>query len=241
MRKALFGAIQFLTIYPVRGPVGSPGESAALFPLVGAMLGLLGALVWNAGNVFFSPLLASLLVLALWAFLTGGLHEDGLADVGDALRSYRSRDQMLAILRDSRIGAHGALVLVFGVLLRWQALSALVAEPMSALAAAQGLPRAALVALAWISRPAGSKLAAALNATLTTPLALIAIAQGFVLALLCGYPASLWLIAGTVILVLAARRYFYARLGGVNGDCLGALSQTVETYVLLVFACRVCI
>src|SRR4051794_36861982 len=98
-------ALQFLTILPVPGPPGKPGEAAWAFPIVGALFGLLCAVIlpWKLG-----PILAMIAVAAL----TGGLHEDGLADVCDAVRKYRTREQMHRILKDSRIGVYGALALI---------------------------------------------------------------------------------------------------------------------------------
>ena len=241
MIRALLGAVQFLTVIPVRSSTAPPGRSAMFFPLIGAWLGILGGAVfdWTRGQV---PLtLAALLVLAFWTLITGALHEDGFADCADAFRSGRSRDRILDILKDSRIGAHGALALILSTLIRWQALSAIAVEPISAFAAAQGLPRAAAVALAWITPPVGSGLGFVLSQTMTTPVAVVAIAQGVLLAAWCGGRLGLILAAGTFLIVLAARRYFLARLGGINGDCLGATAHVVETFCLVAFTCRNCI
>jgi len=90
------------------------------------------------------------------------------------------------------------------------------------------------------ARPAGSGLGAALASTLGTPAALVAIAQGAVAALLCGWRPGLILIAGSVLVVQALRGWFYRRLGGVNGDCLGFTEQVLEILVLVMFTCGSC-
>ena len=241
MIKALLGAVQFLTVLPVRTSTAPPGRSAAFFPLVGAWLGILGAalLDWTRTQVPFT--VAALLVLAFWALITGALHEDGFADCADAFRAGRPADKILAVLKDSRIGAHGALALILSTLIRWQALSAIVAEPAPALAAAHGLSRAAAVGLAWITPPAGSGLGYFLSKTMTTPAALVAIMQGALLCAWCGGRMGVILAAGTVLVVLLARRYFLLRIGGVNGDCLGATAHVVEMFCLVLFSCRRCI
>jgi len=241
MIRALLGAIQFLTVIPVRTRTAAPGRSAAFFPLVGAWLGILGAAVFDVTRDLVPLDLAALLVLAFWAAITGGLHEDGFADCADAFRAGRPRERILAILKDSRIGAHGALALVISSLLRWQALSFIVVDPVPALAAAQGIPRAAAVALAWIAPPVGSGLGFELSKSLNTPIALFAILQGLLLAFWCGGRLTAVLIAGVVLLVIAARRYFMLRIGGVTGDCLGAMAHAVEIFCLLAFTCRRCI
>jgi adenosylcobinamide-GDP ribazoletransferase len=240
MIRTLLGAVQFLTVLPVRGSTAPPGKSALFFPLVGAWLGILGAALLDSIRYQIPFTLAALLVLAFWALITGGLHEDGFTDCADAFRAGRSRDRILAILKDSRIGAHGALALVLSTLIRWQALSAIAVDPVAALAAAQGLPRAAAVAMAWVTPPAGAGLGFTLSSTMTTPVALAAIAQGLLLAAWCGGLLSLILITGAVMIVAAARRYFMLRIGGVTGDCMGALAHVVEIFCLVVFTCRSC-
>ena len=160
-------AIRFLTILPVRGGDAPPGRAAAFFPLVGAMLGAAGAGVYLLTAKAFSVSIAALATVAFWIAISGILHEDGLADVADAVRAGRSRERVLSILKDSRIGTYGAIAILLSVLARWQALEYL-ATPrvLATLIAAQAVPRAAMVAMAWVSRPAGSGLGYALASTL---------------------------------------------------------------------------
>ena len=241
MIRAFLGAVQFLTVLPVHTATAPPGKAALFFPAVGAIVGLAGAVVLEAARAQVPFTLAALFVLTLWALVGGGLHEDGFADCADAMRAGRPRERILEILKDSRIGAHGALALLLFTLIRWQSLSAIAAPDLyAALAAAGGLPRSAAVALAWIAPPAGSGAGFALSQTLRTPVALAAIAQGVALAWWCGGRIG-WVMASiAVIVVMAARRYFVARIGGVTGDCLGATAHVVETSCLVVLTCRSC-
>jgi adenosylcobinamide-GDP ribazoletransferase len=234
-------AIRFLTIVPVRGGDASPGRAAAFFPLVGAILGAAGAGVYLLTAKAFPVSIAALATVAFWISISGVLHEDGLADVADAVRAGRSRERVLSILKDSRIGAFGAVAILLSVLARWQALEYL-ATPrvLATLIASQAVPRAAIVAMAWVSRPAGSGLGYALALTLGTPAAVVAMALGAAAALLCGWRPGLAMIAGSVLIVQASRAWFYVRLGGVNGDCLGFTEQIVEIFILTMFACRSC-
>jgi adenosylcobinamide-GDP ribazoletransferase len=234
-------AIRFLTILPVRGGDAPPGRAAALFPLVGAMLGAAGAGVFLLTAKAFPVSIAALATVAFWIAISGVLHEDGLADVADAVRAGRSRERVLAILKDSRIGAFGAIAILLSVLARWQALEHL-ATPrvVETLIASQAVPRAAIVAMAWCSRPVGSGLGSALASTLSTPAAVAAIAQGAAAALLCGWRPGFAMIAGSVLIVQGSRAWFYKRIGGVNGDCLGFTEQLIEIFILLMFACRSC-
>jgi adenosylcobinamide-GDP ribazoletransferase len=239
--RTFLGAVSFLTIIPVRAETAPPGRSAALFPLVGAMLGAAGAFIYFETAKAIPASLAALLTVAFWTLISGSMHEDGLADVADALRAGRSPEKMLAILKDSRIGTYGAVAIVLSFLARWQAVEQLAdPRPLEILIAAQAVPRAAMVALAWISRPAGTGLGFEFSSTLTTPVALIAIAQGIVAAFLCGPRAGIVIVAASYAVIRVARWYFYRRIGGVNGDCLGATEQILEIVMLVLFTCRAC-
>ena len=234
-------AVRFLTILPVRGGDAPPGRAAAFFPLVGAILGAAGAGVYLLAAKAFPISIAALATVAFWIVVSGVLHEDGLADVSDAVRAGRTRDRVLSILKDSRIGTYGAIAVLLSVLARWQALEYLATPRVwEVMVAAQAVPRAAIVAMAWCSRPVGSGLGHALTATLSTRGAMVAMVLGAAAALLTGWRPGLAMIAGSVLLVQASRGWFYLRLGGINGDCLGFTEQLIEIFVLTMFACRSC-
>ncbi len=125
-------AFAFLTRLPVQlGEVADTdvGGALACFPVVGLALGMvLASAAWLAPTL--PPSVTAVGLVALLAAVTGGLHLDGLADVFDALGgSHGDRVRMLAIMRDSRIGAHGALALLLVVMVKVFALSALVQRP----------------------------------------------------------------------------------------------------------------
>ena len=213
-------AIRFLTILPVRGGDAPPGKAAAFFPLVGAMLGAAGAGVYLWTARAFPVSIAALATVAFWTLISRVPHEDGLT---------------------RRIGTFGAIAILLSVLARWQALEYLATPRVwETLIATQAVPRAAIVAMAWCSRPAGSGLGHALASSLNTPVALAAMAQGAAAALLCGWRPGLAMIAGSVLIVQASCAWFYRRIGGVNGDCLGFSEQLIEIFVLTMFACRSC-
>ncbi|MBC8164267.1 MAG: adenosylcobinamide-GDP ribazoletransferase [Bryobacteraceae bacterium] len=241
MISRFLGAIQFLTIVPIRSRTTEPGRSALFFPLVGAALGAAGGLLLQSSRGYIPFTLACLLVLAFWSLLTGGLHDDGFADVADAFRAWRSPEKIHEILKDPRVGAHGAMALVLLTLIRWQALSSITVDPVPALTASLALSRSAIVGLAWISQPAGSGSAMQFSASLTSVTALASIAMGIGFALLPGARAASILVTSTVGISFLARSWFHARIGGVTGDCLGATAQVVETVCLIVFTCQPCI
>jgi adenosylcobinamide-GDP ribazoletransferase len=167
---------------------------------------------------------------------TGGLHEDGLADVADAVRAHRSHERIMAILKDSRIGTYGALALIVSVVLRWQALAQSQSSPLWGLVAAVTLSRTALVVLAGVTPTIGEGLGAHFAAAISPKMVLIVSVQGVVAALLCSPKRGMFLIAATVLMILLTRWYFIRRLGGVNGDCLGACCQMAETMCLILLA-----
>lgn len=239
MIARFLGAVQFLTVVPVRRATASPSQSAVFFPLVGAAIGWCAVAVLLAAKALLPAPIPALLALAFTILATGGLHEDGLADVADAIRAGRSRDQMFAILKDSRVGAFGALAISLSLLLRWQALAALVVDPLAAMVASLTIARAAMVALAWIARPVGQGMGDAFCASLSTPVVLLALLQAAAAGFLLEWRGVPVLVMAVAI-VLAARTWFHARLGGINGDCLGATCQAVEVSTLLVLACERC-
>ena len=240
MMRRLLGAIQFLTVIPIRARTAEPWRSAVFFPVVGAALGLAGVLLLMAAEPFFPAPLRAAFVLVFWIGVTGALHEDGLADEADAFRAERPRSQMLEILKDSRVGTFGALALVLSVLLRWQALTRLTIDYAPALVAVLAISRASIVVLARISRPATAGLGARFAANVTTLTAVLAALGGAAAALLCGWRTAAAMVALATVVTLAARWYFHRRIGGVTGDCLGAASQVVETGLLVLLACQSC-
>jgi adenosylcobinamide-GDP ribazoletransferase len=241
MIRRLGGAVQFLTVLPIRAGDVSLADSAVFFPLVGAALGASASgLYLLLVRLLPTPLSSTLTILFL-VLATGGLHEDGLADVADAFRAGRAPEKIFAIMKDSRVGTFGALALTFSILIRWQALNALGSHSTIALIVSEALPRTALVVLSHIAKPAGSGLGSALATGLSRKLTLVAASQGVALAFLAGPWLAFVLVAGTAAMVWMARSYFHRRIGGVTGDCLGATGQVVECYCLLTFVCARCI
>jgi adenosylcobinamide-GDP ribazoletransferase len=234
--RTFLAAVSFLTIIPAPGNNIPPGRAAIFFPLVGALLGAAGAGIFIAASFILPATIAALLAVTFWTAISGVLHEDGLADVADAMRAGRTRERMLAILKDSRIGTYGAVAIVLSLVARWQALEHVPAPRiLEACIVAQTLPRAAMVALAWLSRPSGDGLGYAFSSTLTTTGSLIAIAQGLI-AMLLGWRPGLLILLAAYLIIRGARTYFYKRIGGINGDCLGATEQLLEIFILIFFA-----
>jgi adenosylcobinamide-GDP ribazoletransferase len=153
-------ATAFLTRLPV--PLGAEvarhpvGAAVRAFPLVGMAVGAIGGLAYVVADLLgLSPTIAALFAIATMAIATGGLHEDGLADAADGLGA-RTREQALAIMRDSHIGTFGVMALFFVLSLRVVALSyagSTVEAVLLLIAAASG-SRAVIPALMYVLPPA---------------------------------------------------------------------------------------
>lgn len=116
-------ALSFFTRLPLKAPAGPVAEAARAFPVAGAVIGLIGSLVYLlAVQVGLSGLLAALLAVAATVIAGGALHEDGLADFADMLGVRGERLRKLAVMRDSRIGSYGVLALGFSTAIKVSAL-----------------------------------------------------------------------------------------------------------------------
>src|SRR5438270_2791208 len=183
----LLGAIQFLTVLPVPGKTDTPGRSALLFPLVGALIGAFCGLLLELCRRPFGDSLAAFLALSATVFISGALHEDGLADCADALQAGRTREKMLAILKDSRIGVYGAIALILCIAVRWQALTHIQVNAILGLASCVALSRSSLVVLGAITKPVGSGLGGAFSGQLAPATSVLVAVQVVMAACLCGW------------------------------------------------------
>lgn len=218
-------------------------RAAWAFPVVGAGLGLFcGGVGWGLASVGLPAEAVAACVLAVLIFVTGALHEDGLADSADGLFGGWTREKRLEIMRDSRIGAYGVLAIGLSLLLRWSCLTALL-EALGPTGLLIGIPvsaalsRAAMVPVMTrlpharedgLARHVGQApaWAAALASVLALALALM-IAGG-----LAGATSAL---AAALAAFLVARTAL-SRIGGQTGDILGAAQQCAEIAVLLMLA-----
>jgi adenosylcobinamide-GDP ribazoletransferase len=211
------------------------------FPLVGAMIGLIVGLIDLSLLAMGIPVLAAAaLALGASAALTGALHEDGLADVGDGFGGGRDRAAKLSIMRDSRLGTYGAIVLLVGFSARLSALASLPAAAIvPCLVAAHALARAAIPALA-ASMPFARDDGLGKSAGRPEPASVIAaVILAVVIALLClPVKQALLALAVTVAGTAAMGLLAWRQIGGVTGDVFGAAEQVAETAVLIMLAAR---
>ncbi len=250
---AFVAAVQFLTRVPLSP--AAPTSVAALrtaplyFPLVGALIGTFTAVIAGAGCLVWPVWLAVIAALAVEARLTGALHEDAVADFCDAFGGGRTRDEVLTILKDSRIGAYGALGLFLAVALRAAAMIAVIERrglsdwPAwgSAIVASCAIGRwVIVVAMAGLPPVAGrSSLANAVGGRLSlkqvilSGLGAVPPAVGFAGFMPFQSLTAIVLVAAAVWWILYGIR---RRLGGLTGDCLGCIAYATQVLVLLAAA-----
>jgi len=237
--RSLLDAAGFLTRLPVATRELDDRQMARAvpwFPAVGALVGLVVAGGYAAAHLVLPAPVAAVLAITAGILLTGGFHEDGLADAADATGAWTVADRR-RILDDPRHGTYGVLAIVLSVTIRVLALAALApAVASGALIAAHSLGRTAAVALMAAGPVAGNGLGASYARHLRRRHVVVAIATGSALAV-AGF--GVW--AGPAVVAAAAavvgvRRWARRSLGGVTGDVLGACEQITETAVLLLAA-----
>lgn len=242
MIKTFAAAWRFLTAFPFLWPPGDDeGEclrrAPAAFPFVGLVLGIMAAgLAWLLLRMFPVAPSAALVVAAL-ALFSMGLHMDGLTDCADALMSPgRSREKALEVMKDSRIGAHGALALVLLLLVKFAALASLAPDtlPWAALAMPVAGRTAMLFPMTLLPyvRPEGLGKAFGIERprrTLAFGILFAACCLGATFGLKTGVAAlALW-----VAVAMGWNWCLRRRLGGATGDCYGASCELAEAAVAL--------
>ena len=238
LRRALSGAqvaVGLLTVLPVRArtePDGI-GHAAAWFPLVGALVGLATGGIWLAFERSLGPTLSAVLAVITLVILTGGLHQDGLADVADGLGVRGGRGRRLEVMRDSSIGAFGVLALVLWELLLTAALAALPRDQvLKTLVIAGALSRWSAVVHAFELPPAREE---GLGAAFAPSWPALLAASALALATLALQPGRVVAALGVALLTTIATSLLADRvLGGRTGDTLGATILLTEVVVCIV-------
>ncbi|MBV7539427.1 adenosylcobinamide-GDP ribazoletransferase [Duganella sp. sic0402] len=243
--RLFFTALQFFTRLPIPRWVGFDpawlNQASRYFPLVGVVVALITAAVYAAAACLLPAPVAAILSTAAGIYATGAFHEDGFADMCDGFGGGMTAERVLEIMKESRIGAYGAIGIICMLALKLTALSML--PPLSAIGAllvAHPLSRLMATSLIWRldyaraegkAKPLAQKMRGRefLIATLTATLpALAVVALGWLT------PGAL--ITGIVVATIATfwlARKCVRRIGGYTGDCLGAVQQVAEVMFYL--------
>lgn len=234
----LLSAVQFLTVIPI----GRPGKFDAVrivpfFPLVGLFIGALVAAVDTAAGHLWSRPVTGLLDVVALAAITGSLHLDGLADTADGLYGRRTPEQALAIMKDSRVGAIGLVVVVCCMAIKWAGIAGIENNRLFWLLIVPSYARAAVLfgirSLPY-GRPGGGTGLAFFEQTLG-----IRQFWSFGLVVLLSFAggwASVGLNLGLAVLVCAILLFYRSKIGCVTGDMLGALIEICEAGLFLILS-----
>ncbi|MGS0673754.1 adenosylcobinamide-GDP ribazoletransferase [Shewanella sp. 125m-1] len=217
-------------------------KASRYFGLVGLLVGVISALVYSLMLHWVSPSVAIVFAMITSVIVTGGFHEDGLADTADGLGGGWTVEAKLNIMKDSRLGSYGALALVLALLLKWQLLTELALfDPRSvSLALIVGHCLSRIVAASFIF---SEQYVSDSDTSKSKPLAQqqginelsILLATGVLALLLVGVFPALILIVGLFLVRFGFVRLFRKQIGGYTGDTLGAAQQGSELtcYLLL--------
>ncbi len=262
MRRELvlfLSALQFFTRLPVPAWVGHSSEqlnaAARYFPAVGTLVGMLvSAVLWASSTIL--PLgIALLLSMACGIFITGAFHEDGLTDYADGMGGGFTKARVLEIMKDSRIGAYGAITIAITLCLKYQAVIEIATRislfsACLLLIAAHTLSRFAafciMAVLPYVreddtsrAKPVVQSLSAwSISVALVYTL-IVVVVVAIVLVQIVGLNqlVALRIAAYAVVFLLLAWGYMVwrlkARLQGYTGDCLGATQQLCEVAIYL--------
>ncbi|KAJ3087130.1 hypothetical protein HK102_011747 [Quaeritorhiza haematococci] len=248
--RAFLTSLMFFTRIPVPMWVDHDlywvGLGAMYFPVLGVIVGGWGAIVYlitSNGGTAWNPAIGAIMSTLATVHMTGAFHEDGLADTFDGFGGGWGREQILLIMRDSRIGTYGAIGLFLVTLTKLLALASLPSAHLSAttLIAGHVLGRWSSCYLTHVydyvqnaSAPGkefkmevGGK--RVVTATLMTAVIVWSVVPGWVAW--CKAMGTAW------VVTILAGRYIHGVLGGVIGDCLGAANQIVEIITYLVLTC----
>ncbi|MFZ6676036.1 adenosylcobinamide-GDP ribazoletransferase [Undibacterium sp. Xuan67W] len=238
--RLFFIALQFFTRIPIPSWVGFEAawlhQASRYFPVVGWVVALVVALVFGLTHLVLPQAVAVILSTAAGIYLTGAFHEDGFADVCDGFGGGMTQERVLDIMKDSRVGAYGAIGISLMLLGKLTVLASmpvqyvipalLIAHPLSRLASCSLIYALDYARLEGKAKPLAQHMSG--TEFLIAGLTVLVPVAGL---MYCGLVPLNNLILAAVLLVLASwwlARMFVRRIGGYTGDCLGAVQQLSE-------------
>jgi adenosylcobinamide-GDP ribazoletransferase len=243
--RLFFTALQFFTRLPIPRWVGFDpawlNQASRYFPLVGLVVALITGAAYAVAAWFLPAPVAVVISTAVGIYATGAFHEDGFADMCDGFGGGMTPERVLEIMKDSRIGAYGAIGTICMLGLKLVTLSML--PPLAAIGAllvAHPLSRLMATSLIWrldYARAEGKAkpLAQKMRGTEFLIAAITAIVPALVVIELRWLPPAA-LVSGVIVAAIATwwlARKCVRRIGGYTGDCLGAVQQVTEVMFYL--------
>jgi adenosylcobinamide-GDP ribazoletransferase len=238
--RLFFIALQFFTRLPIPRWVGFEADwlhqSSRYFPAVGVVVGFVAAAVYALAHLVWPPVVAVMLSMVAGIYLTGAFHEDGFADTCDGLGGGVTKQRVLEIMTDSRIGAYGAIGIGMMLALKCATLSGLPAkEAIASLLLAHPLSRLTATVLIWkldyVKQEGKSKPLAQRMSNIDFAFAAATVLAVLMVVVSTGLVSWRALVIGMAAAAVAAwwlARKCVRRLGGYTGDCLGAIQQLSE-------------
>ena len=234
-------ALAFLTRIPINhGPQISLRRSAALFPLVGAFIGLIGGLVFYLSSAILPPLVSASISILVTVAITGAFHLDGLADICDGLIGGWNREERLKILKDSRHGTYGVAAISLQLILQVCLLSALSPrDGLFTLIVLHTLSRLVPIFLMLIPATSGHD---GMGASVSREIGAKEPLVGSLITVLLIAPImglNFLLLSAILFLTLSIFALWVIRkIGGMVGDAFGAGEQISETMILFFFVAQ---
>jgi adenosylcobinamide-GDP ribazoletransferase len=249
--QLFFTALTFYTRLPVpkrfqQTHAGQLSDAIRYLPVIGWIAGIVAGVVYIGADYLFGQAIAVLMSMTAGVLLTGAFHEDGFADVCDGFGGGWTKEKILEIMKDSRVGAFGLIGLTLLTGLKFAALQQMLPTGVSELpqvililVTAHSLSRFAAIIIMFIypyARIAESKSSPAVQKAHSANLLVAGLFCLFPLISLSCYftqPLIMLVIFPPVAMALYLGKYFHKWIGGYTGDCLGAVQQITELLIYL--------
>ncbi len=238
--KYLISAIQFLTIIPLTSKHRvNPSKSIAFFPIVGLLLGFLLLIFDKMAMSFWSPAVVSLLDVVFLSAITGAFHLDGLGDAADGLYSKRTKEQALAIMKDSNVGMMGLIVVVCILSIKWCGIYSLTENRALLLllipAYARGSSLFGIKFLKYGRSSAGTG-----KTLFDKPLTWSSFSGLYITVFLSLFllTKALYLNIFFVFITFFIIIYYKKKINCITGDMLGAMTEITEALLFLLISVR---
>lgn len=255
--KRFIGILQFFTRIPIRVNIGFDEEfhkTMYYFPLVGFVLGILYFIIGLVSSFLFDSYITSVNILISTVILTGGLHLDGVGDTFDGIYSYRDKEKMLEIMKDSRLGTNAMLSVLFLMLMKLGLIYSIVQSgQLYNLIFMPVFARMAIVIACYKSvTPRKNGMGNVFIGKPSLKMILTGIVYTVILIIIMGITLFnlnsldlIKVIAFIPIMIILSRcfvRYIYSKIDGITGDILGCISELIEVmyliYIYLIFGLK---
>lgn len=233
--KSYIDALSFFTVFRFKSDNFDGRKSVYSFVLTGLTIGAPPFLFFHYLSGRIPADVVSIVVVLYFVLITGALHLDGLADTADGLFSCRSRERMLEIMKDSRIGTMGAVAIIMVLIIKVFTVHAL-KEPLYLLLIPAYARYGMVFGLSMFKYARETGTAAAFFGNYNP----LVYAQGIILLALSwflGLQAFIAINAAFAVFIFLITRLYKAKIGGITGDMLGAMSEACEAFLLIIAAC----